>query len=292
MAYSEYYDFYEELDAEASDQLLWDADTLARVEQEWDPVEEDDIRAIDDAMDPVLHFAGDVPEDPDNLDAPISTATLLEQLDEVSVERRTQVAETPAEYEALIKEIDRLDRNRERRERYHEVLMEEYIPGGNEIYSGRIFPAHLDSVESKLILQGMFLDILFNCPYEMHQLTANPFISRMVQSLSDLHKETLYFLSLQLYSTSRLAALRDQSDRNIRKLRDNYTKKMQQQLYGHLCKKKGLSAREKEFLYLYKAALDASKTESVKVKKENKYPRRKRKTGAANSTGVERGVAV
>ena len=292
MAYSEYYDFYEELDAEASDQLLWDADTLARVEQEWDPVEEDDIRAIDDAMDPVLHFAGDVPEDPDNRDAPISTATLLEQLDEVSEERRTQVAETPAEYEALIKEMDRLDRNRERRERYHEILMEEYFPDGGEIYSGRIFPAHLDSVESKLLLRGMFLDILFNCPYEMHQLTGNPFISRMVQSLSDLHKETLYFLSLQLYSTSRLASLRNRSDRNIRKLRDNYTKKMQQQLYGHLCKKKGLSAREKEFLSLYKAALEESSAENVKVKKENKYPTRKRKTGAANSTGIERGVAV
>ena len=292
MAYSEYYDFYEELDVESSDQLLWDEDTLAQVEQEWDPEEEDDIRAIDDAMDSVMQFAGDVPEDPDSIEAPISTATLLEQLDEVSVERRTQVAETVAEYEALIKEMDRLDRNRERRERYHEILMEEYILGGNEIYSGMIFPAHLDSVENKLILRGMFLDILFNCPYEMHQLTANPFISRMVQQLSDLHKETLYFLSLQLYSTSRLAALRDQSDRNIRKLRDNYTKKMQQQLYSHLCKKKGLSAREKEFLSFYKAALEASKAESVKVKKENKYPTRKRKTGAANSTGVERGVAV
>ena len=290
MAYSEYYDFYEELDAEASDQLLWDKDTLARVEQEWDPEEDDDIRAIDDAMDPVLQFAGDVPEDPDSIEAPISTATLLEQLDEVSVERRTQVAETTTEYEALIKEMDRLDRNRERRERYHEILMEEYIPDGGEIYSSRIFPAHLDSVESKLILRGMFLDILFNCPYEMHQLTTNPFISRMVQSLSDLHKETLYFLSLQLYNTSRLATIRNQSDRNIRKLRDNYTKKMQQQLYGHLCKKKGLSAREKEFLSLYKAALEESSAENVKVKKENKYPRRK--TGAASSTGIERGVAV
>ena len=292
MAYSEHYDFYEELDVDSSDQLLWDKDTLARVEQEWDPEEEDDIRAIDDTMDPVLHFSDDVPEDPDSIEAPISTATLLEQLDEVSVERRTQVAETPAEYEALIKEMDRLDRNRERRERYHEILMEECIPEGSEIYSGRIFPAHLDSVENKLILRGMFLDILFNCPYEMHQLTANPFISRMIQQLSDLHKETLYFLSLQLYSTTKLACMRNQSDRNIRKLRDNYTKKMQQQLYGYLCKKKGLSAREKEFLSLYKAALEASKAESVKVKKENKYPRRKRKTGTANSTGVERGVAV
>ena len=63
------------------------------------------------------------------------------------------------------------------------------------------------------------LDILFDCPYEMHNLTADPFISRMVEELSEEHKEVLYFLSLRLYRTTRLAAVRGQSDRNIRKLR-------------------------------------------------------------------------
>ena len=110
---------FEPEDAEASDQEIWDADTLARTEREWDPTEEDDAQAIDEAVDPVLKFAGDVQEDPHDPESPISTATLLEQLDEVSVERRTQVARTAAEFDELIREMDRLDRNRERRERYH-----------------------------------------------------------------------------------------------------------------------------------------------------------------------------
>ena len=293
MEYEEY-DWLEE--AEASDQVVWDQASLNRLESEWEPSEAEDDAAVDEAVDPILPYIGDVRENAHDPDAPISTATLLEQLDEVSVERRTQVAQTAAEFDELIKELDRLDRNRERRERYHEILQEEYIPGGEEFYSNRIFPADLDSPESKLILRGMFLDLFYNCPYEMHQLTADPFLSRIVDELSDLHKETLYLLSLQYLSTSQLAHMRDQSDRNIRKLRDSYTKNLQKQLYGHLLQKKqsgaGLSFREKEFLTQYELALEESGTANVKVKKENKYPKRIRKTGAVYSTGTEVGVAV
>ena len=56
-------------------------------------------------------------------------------------------------------------------------------------------------------------------PYEMHNLTADAFVSHIVEELSEEHKEVLYFLSLRLYSTTQLAAVRGQSDRNIRKLR-------------------------------------------------------------------------
>jgi len=293
MDYEEY-DLLEE--AEASDQVVWDQNSLDRLEREWEPSEAEDDAAVDEAVDPILPYIGDVRENAHNPDAPISTATLLEQLDEVSVERRTQVARTAAEFDELIKELDRLDRNRERRERYHEILQEEYIPSGEEFYSGRIFPAALDSPENKLILRGMFLDLFYNCPYEMHQLTADPFLSRIIYDLSDLHKETLYLLSLQYLSTAQLACMRDQSDRNIRKLRDNYTKKLQKQLYDHLLQKmqrgQALTFREKEFLGMYEAVLNNSNDAKVKVKRENKYPKRNKNTGAVNSIGTEVGVAV
>lgn len=282
---------YGDDEADASDPILLDQISLRRMDSEWEPSEAEDDAAVDEAVDSILPYIGDVQENAYDPDAPISTATLLAQLDEVSVERRTQVARTVAEFDELIKEMDRLDRNRERRERYHEILQEEYIPGGEEFYSGRIFPAALDSPESKLIPRGMFPDLFYNCPYEMHQLTADPFLSQIVNELSDLHKETLYLLSLQYLSVSQLAHMRDQSDRNIRKLRD----KLQKQLYGHLLQKKqdgmGLSFREKDFLTQYELVLKESGTANVKVKKENKYPKRIRKNGAASSTGMEIGVA-
>lgn len=287
---------YGDDEADASDQILLDQISLRRMDSEREPSEAEDDAAVDEAVASILPYIGDVQENSYDPDAPISTATLLAQLDEVSVERRTQVARTVAEFDELIKEMDRLDRNRERRERYHEILQEEYIPGGEEFYSGRIFPAALDSPESKLIPRGMFPDLFYNCPYEMHQLTADPFLSQIVNELSDLHKETLYLLSLQYLSVSQLAHMRDQSDRNIRKLRDDYTKKLQKQLYGHLLQKKqdgmGLSFREKDFLTQYELVLKESGTANVKVKKESKYPKRIRKNGAASSTGMEIGVAV
>ena len=78
---------FDEEDAEAPDQEIWNADVLARVANEWEPSEEDDNKAVDEAVDPVLKFVGDVQENRYDPDAPISTATLLEQLDEVSVHR-------------------------------------------------------------------------------------------------------------------------------------------------------------------------------------------------------------
>ena len=287
---------YGDDEADASDQILLDQISLRRMDSEWEPSEAEDDAAVVEAIDPILPFIGDVQENAYDPDAPISTATLLAQLDEVSVERRTQVARTAAEFDALIKELDRLDRNRERRERYHEILQEEYVPSGEEFYSGRIFPAALDSPESKMILRGMFLDLFYNCPYEMHQLTADPFLSRIINELSDLYKETLYLLSLQYLSTAQIACMRDQSDRNIRKLRDHYTKKLQKQLFNHLLQKtqqnKSLTFRERDFLGLYETALNNGDDTKVKVKRENKYPKRIRKTSTANSTGTEVGVSV
>ena len=73
-------------------------------------------------------------------------------------------------------------------------------------------------------------------------------------------------------------------------------KKLQKQLYGHLFKKiqqgQSLTFREREFLGLYETALNNGDDTKLKVKRENKYPKRIRKTGAVNSTGTEVGVAV
>lgn len=64
------------------------------------------------------------------------------------------------------------------------------------------------------LCSGFFLDILFDCPYEMHELTADKFIFDMVRDLSEEHKEVLYFLSLQHLQEKQAAggslALREQ----------------------------------------------------------------------------------
>ena len=118
-------------------------------------------------------------------------------------------------------------------------------------------------------------------PYEMHQLTANTFLSSMIEELSEEHKEILYFLSIRLYSTTQLAQLRGQSDRNIRKVRNTIRKRLQKKLYAHLCRMqdegKSLTLRERQFMGEYAALLEEKGKDAV-IRRENKIEQRKKKS--------------
>ena len=103
----------------------------------------------------------------------------------------------------------------------------------------------------------------------------------MVEELSEEHKEVLYFLSLRLYSTTRLAAIRGQSDRNIRKLRKTIHKKLQRQMYDHLCGKQehggSLTLRECQFLEEYSKIARKQGKDAV-IRRRTRPSAEKRKT--------------
>ena len=178
------------------------------------------------------------------------------------------------------KEWNKLDRNRERRERDHENLRGDVPLEYQAVPEPKLIPRWMNNPSYRQLMAGNFLDILFDCPYEMHNLTADAFISRMVEELSEEHKEVLYFLSLRLYSTTRLAAVRGQSDRNIRKLRKTIHKKLQRQMYDHLCGKQehggSLTLRERHFLEKYSKIAKKQGKDAV-IRRENKTKRRKKK---------------
>ena len=177
-------------------------------------------------------------------------------------------------------ELNKLDRNRERRERDHENLRGDVPLEYQAVPEPKLIPRWMNNPTYRQLMAGNFLDILFDCPYEMHNLTADPFISRMVEELSEEHKEVLYFLSLRLYSSTRLAAVRGQSDRNIRKLRKTIHKKLQRQMYDHLCGKQehggSLTLRERQFLEEYSKIAKKQGKDAV-IRRENKTKRRKKK---------------
>ena len=263
-------------EAESPDEVLFDEELGAALEDEFAAVLESEIEQDEDPID----FDQDFPEDEDDPEAPISRDTLFQQMDEFAVERLSKAARKETDFDLVISEMDRLDRNRERRERYHEVLRGDVPLEYQMAYDGTIFPEWMGAPCHRLITKGQFLDILYNCPYEMHDLTADGFLSGIVKDLKEEHKEVLYYLSLRLHSTTKLAALRGQSDRNIRKIRDTYTRKLQRQLYDHLCEKqeRRLTLREKEFMTLYSAALEQEGKTGAKVRRENKTPKRKKAT--------------
>lgn len=220
-------------------------------------------------------------EDEEDEAAPKSDKRLKREILAEALKRTEESARTLKDFQGVIAEWDRLDRNRERRERDYENLRGDVPLEFQAVPEPRIVPLWMNDPEYRQLCSGFFLDILFDCPYEMHELTADKFISNMVRDLSEEHKEVLYFLSLRLYSATKLAVLRGQSDRNIRKLRLTIHKKLQRAFYQHLQEKQeagnSMTLREQEFFRVFGELLQTMGKKAV-IRPENKTPPRKKKT--------------
>ena len=210
--------------------------------------------------------------------APVSEKRLKREIRAESIRRLEEAARTEKDFWTVVEEWNKLDRNRERRERDHENLRGDVPLEYQVVPEPKLIPRWMNNPAYRQLMAGDFLDVLFGCPYEMHQLSADPFISGMIENLSEEHKEVLYFLSLRLYSTTRLAAIRGESDRNIRKLRKTIRKKLQRQMYDHLCGKPehSLTLRERQFLEEYSKIARKQGKDAV-IRRENKFKRRKKK---------------
>ena len=202
--------------------------------------------------------------------APVSEKRLKQEIRAEAMRRLEEAARTESDFRVVVDEWNKLDRNRERRERDHENLRGDVPLEYQAVPEPKLIPLWMNNPAYRQLMAGNFLDILFDCPYEMHYLSADPFISGMIENLSEEHKEVLYFLSLRLYSITRLAAIRGQSDRNIRKLRKTIHKKLQRQMYDHLCSKpeNGLTLRERRFLEEYSKIAKKQGKDAV-IRREN-----------------------
>ena len=218
-------------------------------------------------------------EDEEEEAALTSEKRLKREIRAEALRRLEEAARTESDFLTVVDEWNKLDRNRERRERDHENLRGDVPLEFQAAPQPRIVPLWMNDPEYRQLCSGFFLDILFDCPYEMHELTADKFISDMIRDLSEEHKEVLYFLSLRLYSATRLAMLRGQSDRNIRKLRITIHKKLQGSFYQHLQEKReagnSLTLREQEFFRVFGELLQTMGKNAV-IRPENKIKPRKK----------------
>lgn len=219
-------------------------------------------------------------EDEEDEAAPKSNKRLKREILAEALKRTEESARTLKDFQGVIAEWDRLDRNRERRERDHDNLRGDVPLEFQAVPEPRIAPLWMNLPRFRQLCQGNYLDIIFSCPYELHELTANRFFSKLFFTLSDEQKEVLYYLFVKQYSTARLAAIRGQSDRNIRKLRLTIQKKLQRRMYEHLSEKlekdQGLTLREREFVEEYEALLQTMGKDAV-IRRENKTKPRKKK---------------
>ena len=168
------------------------------LEQELHPIKDDDFQ----------------PED----EHPNKTM-LKRELRAIALKRLEDGARTVSDFEEVIKEWDHLDSNRERKERYHEIGRENIDSKKDVAPLAIVIPTPINHAYWRQLMKGDFIDIISNCPYEMHNSLSDEDYSKIIYDLKDDHKELLYFLYLRDFTTNQLAALRNQSDRNIRGVR-------------------------------------------------------------------------
>ena len=179
---------------------------------------------------------------------------LKRELRAEALARLEDAARTQRDFENVIAWWDKLDANRERRERYHELSRSgddvplDYGASANELF----FPDTLNGVLEKQIRKGDFIDAIFYCPYDIHELVTEEYLSEILLELKEDHKELLFLWAVRLFSSTRIAAIRQQSDRNIRKVRNTMMKKIRKELLSALTdkaeKQQPMTLMEKAFL--------------------------------------------
>ena len=193
---------------------------------------------------------------------------LKRELQAEALKRLESSARTEQEFTAVTEWWDRLDRNRERRERIYEISRGD-VPLEHEMsQDGSCFPRWLANPTFRQISRGNFWDYFAYCLFEMHNLTAKEYIREIIMNLKLEHKEILFFLGIRLYSPKKLAALRGQTDRNVRKVRDVVRRKIQRKLYAVLVTRKqngaSMTLQEKAFIEQYEAAQTTKKMSIAK----------------------------
>lgn len=195
-----------------------------------------------------------IEDDEDDTDKQPERKLLKRELRAQALKRLEDSARTLRDYENLVAWYDRLDANRQRKERYHELYRSgddvplDYGAAGDGLY----FPDTLNDVLSKMERKGEFIDSIFYCPYDIHELVTDEDISNILRELNEDHKFLLFLWALRQYSSTRIAVIKGQSDRNIRKVRNTMLKKIRKKLLEALTKKmkvqQPLTLLEKEFL--------------------------------------------
>lgn len=180
---------------------------------------------------------------------------IAQSVREEALRRLELSARTVSEFQVLMDCYDREEQSRMRRERRYEALRSNVPLESGAIPEGHLFPRSLSQPNFRQICRGEFDDYLCTCLFTMHDLTERVHLREIVMNLKLDHKEILFFLGIRLYPTQKLASLRGQTERNIRKVRDTVQKRIHRKLFAALMElqKNGdeLIHLEQDFLRTY-----------------------------------------
>ena len=117
---------------------------------------------------------------------------------------------------------------------------------------GVVIPPPLSHMWWKKLLSGDFLDLIYDCPHEVHELTSTHSVSSLTKDLDENRKEIFYYRVIRQWTPQQIAAMRERTDRNIRKVYTKMIEEMRYELFFYLYwrykKYVRISPTEKEFV--------------------------------------------
>lgn len=173
-----------------------------------------------------------------------------------------EAARTQEDFEEVVSLYDKLDANRERKERYHEISRGDNVPlDYNADENGICFPRSINKYLWKQIQKGEFDEAIYDCPYELQDLITEPYIAETIGGLTAEQNEVLFYYIVKGFSTSKIACIRGQTDRNIRKVKNTSLKQIRKKIYNYLIEHQehSMTKQEKLFVENYQNMIDNSK---------------------------------
>ena len=181
---------------------------------------------------------------------------LRREIEAESLARMERLAKTEDDFREVTRQWDRREENGDRRFRYHETVRGDVPLEYGMAKSSSVFPANLNSPYWKAVRRGDYLELIFDCPFEIEQVTSDPFVSSVLGDLKDEYRELLCFLCVRKYSTEHLGKILGQTDRNIRKKLSRLLARLRKKLFRRLAEHRSsggtLTKRQREFMDAYR----------------------------------------
>ena len=199
----------------------------------------------DEALEEVLDG-----RDPDDVTLHELAAHALNRL-----EIEAKVTKHPDKFETVLYYWDRRDENNERRWHDNEIGRSKTPLEFCKAEDGEVCPTPFGVMFWKQMLKGDFIEIIFNCPFEIHELVTDEELCLILKELKIDHKEILYYRAIWQYNDTKIAKIREQSRRNISKVAHTITKRIRKQYYADLItrdgRKKEMTGKDRRFMNLY-----------------------------------------
>ena len=171
-------------------------------------------------------------ETDDAIESPLHKM-LKRDIEAEALKRLEESAVSEKDFKEVIKQWDRLDRNRERKERYHEIYRnDEDFPLELGAAIGTNFATNIHMLRQAF--KGNFLEIIYDSPYEIQEHMTEKYLYEILRDLKSDYKELLYYRTIEGYSNTEFAKLEGCTSRNIRKKWAKMIGIIQEQIYKYL----------------------------------------------------------